>query len=96
MNMTRFFRRCAVVLPAVCLLLLRPLPSVAIPPDSPRLTPVVRAVQLAAPAVVNITSTSVIDAGSRAMNPLEQFFGPGFQPFVGMPPARRRNRRRSV
>ena len=47
-------------------------------PDSPRLTPVVRAVQAVAPAVVNITSTHIIE-GHR-VSPLERFFGPGFGP----------------
>lgn len=47
-------------------------------PDSPRLTPVVRAVQSVAPAVVNITSTHIIE-GHR-VSPLERFFGPGFGP----------------
>lgn len=76
------------VLAALC-----PAGTLAAPaPDSPRLTPVVRAVQAAAPAVVNITSTSVIDAGPRYMTPLEQFFGPGFTPFGDMPPARRQKR----
>ena len=45
-------------------------------PDSPRLTPVVKTVQKVAPAVVNITSTRVIE--SLHPNPLELFFGPGF------------------
>ncbi|MDR2573249.1 MAG: trypsin-like peptidase domain-containing protein [Desulfovibrio sp.] len=57
---------------------------------SPRVTPVVRAVHAVAPAVVNITSTHIIE-GSR-VSPLERFFGPDF--FYGMPgePARRQKR----
>lgn len=47
-------------------------------PESPRMTPVVRAVQSVAPAVVNITSTHVIEG--RRSSPLERFFGPGFGP----------------
>lgn len=38
----------------------------------------VRAVQSVAPAVVNITSTHVIEG--RRSSPLERFFGPGFGP----------------
>jgi len=65
----------------ICLALLGGLPMagplVAAPaPDSPRLTPVVRTVQQVAPAVVNITSTRIIE--SLQPNPLELFFGPGF------------------
>lgn len=48
----------------------------------PRVTPVVRAVAAAAPAVVNITSSHV-----RANSPLEQFFGPGF--FGNLPQGKR-------
>ena len=105
MDMMRYFRSGARALLPVCLLLLScppaafaaqeaapPAATATIPPGSPRLTPVVRAVQIAAPAVVNITSTSVIDAGPRYMSPLEQFFGPGFQPYGGMPPSRRQKR----
>lgn len=40
---------------------------------SPRVTPVVLAVQAAAPAVVNITTTQLVD--NRRVFPLEQFFG---------------------
>lgn len=43
---------------------------------SERVTPVVRAVRAIAPAVVNITSSRL----ERA-SPLENFFGPGFDPF---------------
>lgn len=46
--------------------------------DSPRLTPVVKAVQAAAPAVVNITSTQIMEG--RNASPLERFFGPAFGP----------------
>ncbi|MDR2056514.1 MAG: trypsin-like peptidase domain-containing protein [Desulfovibrio sp.] len=67
---------------------LAPAPALAAPdPSSPRLTPVVRAVRAVAPAVVNITSTHIIE-GSRA-SPLERFFGPDF--FYGGP-ARRQKR----
>lgn len=44
----------------------------AVPADSPRLTPVVRAVKAVGSAVVNITSTSVVPG--RRLSPLEQFF----------------------
>ena len=46
----------------------------AVSPDSARLTPVVRAVRAAAPAVVNITSARFAERGRRS--PLERFFGP--------------------
>lgn len=46
----------------------------AVPPDSARLTPVVRAVRAAAPAVVNITSARFAERGR--LSPLERFFGP--------------------
>ena len=74
-----------------CLLAGFPAGSPAAPaPDSPRMTPVVRAVQAVAPAVVNITSTHIIE-GQR-VSPLERFFGPGFSPgfpgFDGFPGAR--------
>lgn len=49
-----------------------------------RLTPVVKAVSAAAPAVVNITTTQ-----TRHDTPLERFFGPGMDPFRGRPGARR-------
>ncbi|WP_297670904.1 trypsin-like peptidase domain-containing protein [uncultured Desulfovibrio sp.] len=55
------------------LLTLLPLRAAAITEGSPRMTPVVRAVRAAAPAVVNITSTHVIE-GQR-ISPLERFFG---------------------
>lgn len=67
----------------------------ALAPGSPRLTPVVRAVQSVAPAVVNITSTHVIEG--RRISSLERFFGPGFGPgfpgfdgFPGMEPRRQK------
>ncbi len=94
MKLPRPFRFLPTLLLGASLTLICPCPpdALAAPaPGSPRLTPVVRAVQSAAPAVVNITSTSVIDAGPRFMSPLEQFFGPGFMPFDGMP-ARRQKR----
>ncbi len=46
----------------------------AVPADSARLTPVVRAVRAAAPAVVNITSARFAERGR--LSPLERFFGP--------------------
>lgn len=56
---------------------LAPLNAGAAPQEgSPRITPVVRAVQTVAPAVVNITSTHMIQG--QYLSPLEQFFGPGF------------------
>lgn len=59
------------------LITLAPLPAGAAPQEgSPRITPVVRAVQTVAPAVVNITSTHMIQG--QYLSPLEQFFGPGF------------------
>ena len=71
------------------------LPAAAAPaPGSPRLTPVVRVVQAVAPAVVNITSTHVVE-GQR-LSPLEQFFGfgisglPGFEDFGGAPRRQKR------
>lgn len=56
-------------------------------PSSQRMTPVVRAVSAVAPAVVNITSSW----RQRMQSPLEQFFGPGFDPF-GAYPSRSRKR----
>lgn len=54
--------------------------SVSAAPSQVRMTPVVRAVQNVAPAVVNITSSK------NSMNsPLEIFFGPGFDPFGDFP-----------
>lgn len=50
-------------------------------PSQQRMTPVVRAVSAVAPAVVNITSSH----RERTQSPLEQFFGPGFDPFGAMP-----------
>ena len=59
------------------LAVLAPLPAGAAPQEgSPRLTPVVRAVQTVAPAVVNITSTHMIQG--QSLSPLESFFGPDF------------------
>lgn len=60
----------------LCYLYFVPLQDVhAVQPDSPRLTPVVQAVQAVAPAVVNITSTHYEQG--RATSPLELFFGMG-------------------
>ena len=73
--------RWLLVLLAFALLLCLPARARAIAPDSPRMTPVVRAVQAVATAVVNITSTHVIE-GQR-VSPLEQFFGPGFPGLPG-------------
>ena len=58
-----------------CCLLLATGSSAAPAPGSARLTPVVRAAGAAAPAVVNITSTHIIEGQRRS--PLEQFFGFG-------------------
>ncbi|SDF10210.1 trypsin-like peptidase domain-containing protein [Desulfovibrio legallii] len=70
-------------------------PAAAAPaPGSPRFTPVVRVVQAVAPAVVNITSTHVVEG--RRFSPLEQFFGfgipglPGFEEFGGAPRRQKR------
>ena len=41
-------------------------PAAAVPAGSARLTPVVRVVQAAAPAVVNITSSRTAERGLRA------------------------------
>ena len=49
-------------------------PAAAVPAGSARLTPVVRVVQAAAPAVVNITSSRTAERGR--LSPLERFFGP--------------------
>ena len=86
--------RWLLVLLAVALLLCLPARAKAIAPDSPRMTPVVRAVQAVAPAVVNITSTHIIE-GQR-ISPLEQFFGPGFpgMPGFDMPGGRRVKQKR--
>ena len=78
---TAFDARWLLVLLAFALLLCLPARARAIAPDSPRMTPVVRAVQAVAPAVVNITSTHIVE-GQR-ISPLEQFFGPGFPGFPG-------------
>ena len=53
-------------------------PALAVPQDSPRMTPVVRAVKAVGPAVVNITTTQVMPG--RRLSPLEQFFFPEMQP----------------
>ena len=66
---------------AAALLLCTPSRAGAVAADSPRMTPVVRAVQAVAPAVVNITSTHIIE-GQR-VSPLEKFFGPGFPGLPG-------------
>ena len=58
------------------LLTLAPLPAGAAPQEnSPRMTPVVRAVQDVAPAVVNIISTQATQG--QPPSQIEQFFGPG-------------------
>lgn len=71
-------RRChgVLLLFLLPLLLVAMLPRVAasVPAGSARLTPVVAAVQKAAPAVVNITSAS--RGGRERISPLERFFGP--------------------
>ena len=78
---TAFDARWLLVLLAFALFLCLPARARAIAPDSPRMTPVVRAVQAVAPAVVNITSTHIIE-GQR-VSPLEKFFGPGFPGLPG-------------
>ncbi len=50
---------------------------------SPRLTPVVRAVQAVAPAVVNITSTQLIRG--QNLSPRDQFFGTNLGRGAGVP-----------
>ena len=65
-------------------LLLAAAPVFAAPSDSPRMTPVVRAVKSVAPSVVNITTS--LNVRGRAPSPLEQFFGP----FPDMDPFGRR------
>lgn len=75
------------------LLILAPAQAGAAPQEnSPRMTPVVRAVQAVAPAVVNITSTHMIQG--QYLSPLEQFFGPGFglSPDFGSPAPRNQKR----
>lgn len=74
----------------LCTLLLTSEIPAAPDPGSPRLTPVVRAVNAAAPAVVNITSTHIIE-GQR-MSPLEQFFGFAEDPFRSSLPPRKEKR----
>lgn len=72
-------RRMAGGLACLALLCLAPAaPAAPVPDHSPRMTPVVRAVQATAPAVVNITSTHVVER--QRISPIEQFFGfgPGF------------------
>ena len=76
---TVFFALAAFLVAAF--LALFPLRALAVAPDSPRMTPVVRAVQAVAPAVVNITSTHIVE-GQR-LSPLEQFFGPDFPGLPG-------------
>ncbi len=77
------------------LLTLAPLTAGAAPQEgSPRMTPVVRAVQAVAPAVVNITSTQVIQG--QTLSPLEQFFGPGRGPGFGGPRSPRKQKRESL
>ena len=79
---------------AAALLLCAPARAGAVALDSPRMTPVVRAVQAVAPAVVNITSTHIVE-GQR-LSPLEQFFGPGFPGLPGfdMPGGRKVRQKR--
>ena len=61
--------------------------------ENPRLTPVVRAVQAAAPAVVNITSTHI---EGRFVSPLESFFGQDFPGLDSLPGRIRRQKRVSL
>ncbi len=74
----------------LCILLLTGNAAAAPAPGSPRLTPVVRAVNAAAPAVVNITSTHIIEG--QNVSPLEQFFGFPEDPFGAILPPRREKR----
>ncbi|MDR1777874.1 MAG: trypsin-like peptidase domain-containing protein [Desulfovibrio sp.] len=67
------------------------LPAPAADMSGPRFTPVVRAVRAVAPAVINITSTHIIE-GAR-LSPLERFFG---QDFFSMPGGQRRQKRTSL
>ena len=72
-------RRAAGTLACLALLCTATAPAAApVPDSSPRMTPVVRAVQATAPAVVNITSTHVVER--QRISPMDQFFGfgPGF------------------
>ena len=74
---SRCRRLCAPLFPLLLLVFLAAgsaLGAPAIPASSARLTPVVRVVQAAAPAVVNITSALPAERG--ALSPLERFFGP--------------------
>ncbi|MDR0816260.1 MAG: trypsin-like peptidase domain-containing protein [Desulfovibrio sp.] len=76
---------------SVCFFLYAVCPACAAPAEtSPRFTPVVRAVQAVAPAVVNITSTYVIE-GYR-ISPLERFFGPDFSGAFPGDPSRSQKR----
>lgn len=72
-------RRAAGTMACLALLCTATAPAAApVPDSSPRMTPVVRAVQATAPAVVNITSTHVVER--QRISPMDQFFGfgPGF------------------
>lgn len=76
---------------SVCFFLYAVCPACAAPAEtSLRFTPVVRAVQAVAPAVVNITSTYVIE-GYR-ISPLERFFGPDFSGAFPGDPSRSQKR----
>ncbi|MDD6181552.1 MAG: trypsin-like peptidase domain-containing protein [Desulfovibrionaceae bacterium] len=81
------FRHAACLLAALaCLASASPVPAAPAPTAGreARMTPVVRAVQSAGPAVVNITSTSVVQ--NRRLSPLEELF------FGDMLPQRQRTR----
>ncbi|MFW5489850.1 MAG: trypsin-like peptidase domain-containing protein [Desulfovibrio sp.] len=52
-------------------------------PDNPRITPVVRAVKLVAPAVVNITSARVIEQQANPFANVFPEFSPLFRQFMG-------------
>ncbi len=70
-------------MPIICLVLclLFAAPTFAASENSPRMTPVVRAVKSVAPSVVNITSS--LNVPGKNFSPLERFFGPwpDFDPF---------------
>lgn len=68
-------------LPILILCLFLATPALAVSENSPRMTPVVRAVKSVAPSVVNITSSPGVSG--RPQSPLENFFGQwhDFDPF---------------
>lgn len=68
-------RQFVLLLVGLCCSIILPISAQAMQAGSPRLTPVVQAVQAVAPAVVNITSTHYEQG--RSISPLELFFGMG-------------------